>query len=133
MTNYKKYKSELEKFAKLNVRFALDKETRNIVCCAGLQCSQCEFYENRVGHICDNAKLKWADDEYIELEEKEIDWLEVPVDTPILVRNSTGAFWKKRHFAEYENGGVYAWNDGMTSYTANKTTFWSYAKLAEVE
>lgn len=43
MTNYEKYKSEIEKFARLNVDFALDKETMKLVLCAGFGCSQCEF------------------------------------------------------------------------------------------
>lgn len=131
MTNYEKYKREIEKFARLNVKFALDKETRNIVCCAGLQCPQCEFHEkNKIGHICEGVKLTWADAEYIEPEEKEVDWSKVAVDTPILVRNSMQSCWFERHFAKYEDNLVYAWDAGKTSYTGDSITFWGYAKLA---
>lgn len=134
MTNYERYKSEIEKFAKLNVRFALDKKTRNIICCAGVQCPQCEFYgDKKIGHICDDTKLKWADAEYVEPEEKEVDWSKVPVNTLILVKDSVKGIWFKRYFAKYENGFVYAWEDGKTSYTTDMTWYWKYAKLAEVE
>ena len=65
-------------------------------------------------------------------EEPEIDWSKVAVDTPILVRDSKGESWRERHFAKYENGIIYAWDDGKTSWTAGEcATLWRYAKLAE--
>ena len=64
--------------------------------------------------------------------EPEVDWSEVEVDTPILVRND-GVEWVKRHFAKYENGLVYAWKDSRTSWTTEDMTKWDYAKLAESE
>lgn len=136
MTNYERYKNEIEKFAKLNVRFALDKKTRNIICCAGVQCPQCEFYgDKKIGHICDDTKLKWADAEYVEEIEPEVDWSRVPVDTPILVSNDN-VHWHRRYFAKYKDEVVYAWNDGFTSFASennNRATLWKYAKLAEIE
>ena len=70
--------------------------------------------------------------------EEAIDWSKVPVDTKILVANydSEGEAieWKKRHFAKYENGIVYAWNNGMTSFTAKldgSCINWDCAKLYE--
>ena len=65
-------------------------------------------------------------------EEPEIDWSKVAVDTPILVKDSENNNWFKRHFAKYENGKVYAWSDGGTSWSCdNGTVDWKYAKLAE--
>lgn len=68
--------------------------------------------------------------------EEVIDWSKVPVDTKILVANcdSEGEVieWKKRHFAKYENGIVYAWSDGKTSFTAKldgSCMNWDCAKL----
>ena len=70
--------------------------------------------------------------------EEVVDWSKVPVDTKILVANcdSEGEVieWKKRHFAKYENGIVYAWSDGQTSFTAEldgSCINWDYAKLYE--
>ena len=68
--------------------------------------------------------------------EEVVDWSKVPVDTKILVADydSEGEAieWKKRHFAKYENGIVYAWNDGKTSFTAKldgSCMNWEFAKL----
>ena len=64
-----------------------------------------------------------------------IDWDKVPVDTPILVKQSGGDDWEKRHFAYFKDGRVYAWLSGTTSWTnnnANNTFSWGKAKLAEV-
>ena len=67
-------------------------------------------------------------------EEHEIDWYKVAVDTPILVRDSENEVWRKRHFAKYENGVVYAWMMGCTSWSDNNDDdifAWNIAKLAE--
>ena len=64
-------------------------------------------------------------------EEPEVDWSKVAVDTPILVRQGKNGTWLERHFAKYENGNVYAWIDGQTSWTTGNVTYWKYAKLAE--
>nr|DAS53612.1 MAG TPA: hypothetical protein [Caudoviricetes sp.] len=63
-----------------------------------------------------------------------IDWSKVPVDTPILVSNDNKG-WIKRYFARYEDGNVYCWLNGKTSWTAIcelSIGHWDYAKLAEV-
>lgn len=69
----------------------------------------------------------WLDEEY---EAQEVDWSKVDVDTPILVSTS-GQDWSHRHFAEYRDGRVYAFDGGATSWTSNVSTGWEYAKLAE--
>lgn len=64
-----------------------------------------------------------------------VDWSKVEVDTPIFVRNSIEEVWKCRYFAMYENGEVYAWQLGRTSWSnviKNSPIAWKYAKLAEV-
>ena len=69
------------------------------------------------------------------LPESEVDWSRVPVDTPIFVR----AFgeddkWERRHFAKYENGKIYAWDNGTTSFTARGIICdWEYAMLVEAQ
>lgn len=62
-----------------------------------------------------------------------VDWSKVEVDTPILVRRTEISDWISRHFARYENGKVFAWMDGRTSFTAERCQIseWEYAKLAE--
>lgn len=50
-------------------------------------------------------------------------WADVPVDTPVWVRDKSGA-WCARHFAEYKDGRVWAWEAGCTSHTANGGALW---------
>lgn len=63
----------------------------------------------------------------------DIDWTKIPVDTKILVSDDK-VVWHKRHFAKYENEAVYAWTNGITSWTSKAValdqTTWEYAKLA---
>lgn len=59
----------------------------------------------------------------------------VKVDTPILVKDYSDKTWKKRHFACFKNGRVYAWQGGETSWSVidkQCITNWYFAKLAEV-
>lgn len=64
--------------------------------------------------------------------ESEVDWSKVSVDTPILVRSHTDSVWNRRYFAKYEDGDVYAWVDGKTSWSSGGSMLsWNYAKLAK--
>lgn len=63
-----------------------------------------------------------------------VDWSKVAVDTPVLVSNDNKE-WIRRYFARYEDGNVYGWLNGKTSWTATgelSIGLWNYAKLAEV-
>lgn len=65
-----------------------------------------------------------------------IDWTKIEVDTPVLVRGSVTDEWYRRYFARYENGEVYAWANGATSWSVKDdecVIFWKYAKLYEKE
>lgn len=87
--------------------------------CTNTSCVKCHLY-----------RTIWLMEEY---EEPEVDWSKVEVDTPILVRQGEKGQWLERHFAKYENGNVYAWVDGQTSWTGADEIKWKYAKLAEGE
>lgn len=52
-----------------------------------------------------------------------VEWEKVPVDTPILIKGSFEIL--KRYFAKYENGYVYFYSDGRTS--------WNYEETRKVE
>lgn len=65
-----------------------------------------------------------------------VDWSKVPVDTLILVKSDDNC-WYHRHFAKYEDGRIYAWRDGMTSWSLKSCgedniayIHWECAKLA---
>ena len=62
-----------------------------------------------------------------------VDWSRVEVDTPIFVRNGIEDTWKCRYFAKYEDGKVYTWCGGRTSWSnviAYEPVNWEYAELA---
>ena len=61
-----------------------------------------------------------------------IDWNKVEVDMPILVSDD-GIDWRKRYFALFEDGIIYAWESGATSWSSEdkgRVVSWKYAKLA---
>lgn len=62
-----------------------------------------------------------------------VDWSKIPIDTKIWVRDSKDDDWLPRHFAKYENGKVFVYYDGRTSWSnGNESVLgWNYAKLTE--
>jgi hypothetical protein len=77
----------------------------------------------------DSLELVWEREQ-----EQEIDWSMVEIDQKILV-SMNNINWERRYFAKYENGLIYAWHNGCTSFTVplknNYDYFspWRYAKL----
>ena len=125
MKNYEKYADEIKKYKVSKCGYFCNEFVMpNILKsegCGGLDCVACFMLQTI-----------WLLEDY---EEPEVDWSKVEVDTPILVRTVEGAEWFKRHFAKYEDGRVFVWNNGKTSWTAHDElmTDWNYAKLAESE
>lgn len=120
MKNFEKYEDEIREYNGDN--FCEDFVLPHILKkdnCAGIYCS-----------VCAKRQLMWFLEE---CEESETDWNQVKVDTPILVRQGKNGRWLERHFAKYENGEVYAWVDGQTSWTGADEIKWKYVKLAEGE
>ena len=120
MTNAEKYKDLIlncENFCKDFVRpivlSTYEKE------CDSIGCIRCLSFV-----------LLFLQEEYID---PPICWEDVAIDTPILVSDTETDGWIRRHFAKIENGMVYAWDEGKTSFTAkmHECTGWHHAKLAE--
>ena len=61
--------------------------------------------------------------------QKRIDVGRIPVDYPVLVREEEETFWSKRHFAKIEDGRVFCYCAGGTSWTY-KHLFTLYEELA---
>ena len=59
-----------------------------------------------------------------------INWSEVEVDTKVSVSDD-GENWCKRYFAKYEDGKIYVFTNGATSWVGGMTQRWKYTKLAE--
>ena len=120
MKNYEKYADEIREYKGCN--FCID-----FVCQHILKIEDCDY----IGcSRCNMLQMIWLMEDY---EEPEVDWSKVEVDTPILVRQGNNGKWLERHFAKYEDGDVYAWVDGQTSWTGADKIKWKYAKLAETE
>ena len=120
MKNYEKYADEIREYK--GEAFCNDFVQPYILKqddCAGMDCGQCNM-----------ISLIWLMKEY---EESEVDWSKVKVDTPLLVRNYINGEWSKRYFAKYEDGKVYTWINGRTSWNETGIYAWKYAKLAEPE
>ena len=134
MLNIEKYKDELIKMGIIDTKKIAIRYGRLSLCCFG--CCGCDNLSNE---DCGKQAEDWLFSEY---EEPEIDWSKVKVDTPIYVRdcetdsNGDEKTWVPRHFAKFENGTVYVWDDGGTSFTVkseDSCSSWNYAKLAESE
>lgn len=124
MTNREKYAKEILDI----VCEGSDVAVKNgVPCkCNKITCRECDFDNTAV---CLNNRVKWFKAEYVE---PPVDWSKVPIDTPILVRDSEAVFWVKRHFARYQNGVVMAFRDGRTSWSSDGgESCWSYAKIPE--
>ena len=128
MTNKEKYADKLIELAVKEEVFGL--KNGDPAPCAKIKCEDCDYGKSG---SCVGSEYKfrvWLNSEYVE---PPVDWSKVAVDTPILVRDSEKESWRKRYFAKYYNGIVYAWGGGTTSWSAERSTCWKMAKLAESE
>ncbi|MEE0716132.1 MAG: hypothetical protein UCH84_06005 [Eubacterium sp.] len=130
MLNIEKYKEMLIDMEIIDVNKLAVVNDKPVNCTDLYVCGECDFGEKK---NCEPYLEEWLFSEY---EEPEVDWSKVKVDTPILVKNTEAEEWQKRHFARFKNGKVYAWYDGLTSWSTageDHVNFWKYAKLAESE
>ena len=128
MTNKEKYADKIIEIAAVSKLALKDGKP---VPCAEMICSECGFLST--DYTCNHKVHEWLNSEYVE---PPVDWSKVAVDTPILVRDSEEEAWRKRHFAKYYNGIVYAWGNGTTSwgaFSSDSLVNWKMAKLAESE
>lgn len=129
MLNREKYAKEILDIACNGDGFGLC--DGKLVACGNIVCTKCEF--NSVSYSCNERTREWANSEYVE---PSVDWSKVAVDTKILVRTHEDSVWERRHFAKYEDGKIYAWSDGLTSWSdagSINVSAWECAKLAESE
>ena len=130
MTNFEKYKKQMEEFIYNTKDSNLAVADGKIIKCEDVPCSECELSKKSyIGLDCFSRILLWLCEEY---QEPSIDWSKVAVDTKVLVSDDGGK-WFRRYFASYEDGRVYVWGYGATSWSNNLTASYNYAKLAEDE
>lgn len=129
MTNGEKYKNTIVKYIKNDSEGSANNSycdfiRSKILSCYGLACQGLDC------HNCNTIQSLWFNEEYKEPEEK-VDWMKVAVDTPVLVRNFDGSNWHKRYFAKYQDGQIFTYNDGKTSWSAQSTINWKQGKLVD--
>ena len=132
MLNIEKYKDKLVELGVIDLNKLALAHGQLQRCDGNTRCRECLFF-NQSDYLCFDRALNWLFTEY---KEPEVDWSKVNVDTPILVGNTENNVTHKRYFAKYEDGKVYTWGGGTTSWTVSgeyDVTFWKYAKLAESE
>lgn len=129
MTNREKLAEQILDIACSGNSLAVNKTTLEPIACYELDCKDCLFNTYSCDY-CGDKTEKRANSEYVE---PPVDWSKVEVDTPILVRDNIFSKWVKRYFAKYENGRVYVWDNGATSWTGDRCTPWKLAKLPEKE
>ena len=127
MTNYESIDPDKVKdiFAE---SFAVNKETGEVLKCFKLPCRLCLFR----GNGCGDARRKWLDQPVVD-PEKDIDWLEVPVDTPVIVWNTDEEY--RRYFSGIKDGRFSAYSDGRTSWSSitSNICYWNHCKLYRSE
>lgn len=136
MLNIEYYKDELVELGIIDLDRLAVGQGQPRICNNSILCRHCLFNNNNHSFSCSDDALKWLLTEYKEPKEPKVDWSKVKVDTPILVGNTENDVTHKRYFAKYEDGKVYTWGGGTTSWTVSgeyDVTFWKYAKLAESE
>lgn len=131
MTNREKYAEQILDIAVTGHSIAVDKKG-NFYRCSELDCEDCIFSRVELDEsYCGEKTKKWSEQEYVETP---VDWLKVPVDTKVYVRDFDNGFWIPRHFARFEDGKIVTWNDGATSFSIddfNNVSKWNQGKLAE--
>lgn len=132
MKNKEKFAKELLDIIIYADELAFDVDEYTVKGCSETDCCDCLFGDNcNCGKDISNVRRKWLEEEYVE---PTINWNTVAVDTPILVKDDKDDEWCRSHFSKYENGKVYAWSFGHTSWSAehnDDTEVWKYAKLAD--
>ena len=123
MTNREKYAKEILNIACAGKRIAVK---NGVPCdCSATDCGKCDLGQG--DSHCSGELVEWCNSKYIE---PPVDWSKVPIDTPILARDSENEKWIKRHFAKYEGGKVWAYRNGTSSWTNNDIYCWTFGKLA---
>lgn len=87
---------------------------------------------NNKGCSCSNLEHNFPEEAVKIIEEwiKEVEWMNIEVDTNLVVSHN-GITWYKRHFAKYEEGKIYVYQGGCSSYTTQKVETYKHNKLWE--
>lgn len=135
MKNREKYREQIVKAIKDGDSCDFMIKTVNPLYSDGWECND-ELCQRDECEACLKLFAFWLDEEY---EEPEVDWVSVPVDTLVRVRDGEYEKWRLRYFCgffDYDALKYATWNGGKTSKTADGTydyTPWRYCELVEDE
>lgn len=131
MTNREKYAEQILDIATSGHSFAIY-GNGEVDSCGKLPCTKCIFRKNKATDISCREKIKeWSEQKCVE---PPVDWSKVPVDTKVYVRDFDDESWIPRYFARFEDGKIFAWTAGTTSFSSDNfdnVTSWKQGKLAE--
>lgn len=113
MKNVEFYANELADLAVKGKDIAIRKNDGIPCVCNDLNCDNCLL--NYDIDVCRDSLLNWAESEHVEYE---VDWMKVPIDTPVYYQVDILQNADKGYFAKFKNGVVYIWKDGKTSFTS---------------
>lgn len=127
-----------EKYADKIIKIVLNGETcdfmKNVVIplyIDGRESSE-KFCSTNSCEGCSKLFAFWLDGEY---NKPPTDWMKVPVDTLVRVRDDESDEWTLRYFKTFKSGHYMpfeTWGDGATSKTAEGyTEQWEHCELAE--
>ena len=79
------------------------------------------------------AMCNWNIDYMLIEVEWKINWNKIKVDTPVLVKDNNMEKWVKAHFADFVDGCVYTFPNGLTSHTYEGIMMvgWDEAKIVK--
>lgn len=111
MKNVEFYANELADLAVKGKHIGIRENDGFPCACSDLNCYNCLLH---IG-VCRDSLLKWAESEHVEYE---VDWEKVPVDTPVYCQANICQNESPGYFAKFNNGIVYTWRNGRTSFTS---------------
>lgn len=116
MKNVEFYAKELADLAVRRQQIAVRKSDGTPCECVNMKCCDCLFQPDNMRFRCNGQCVKeWAESEYVEYE---VDWSKVPVDTPVYCQANICRDESPGYFAKFNNGIVYIWRNGRTSFTS---------------
>lgn len=125
MKNKELYADVLIDLALSGTTVTINKYTNEPVSCSKCSCADCLIGAENCSKTLSEKLKSWGEEDTTSF------WENVEIDTPILVRRKGTSEWVRRHFAYYSQGKIYAFNNGLTSFTAKCSlpSSWDEAKI----
>ncbi|MCQ2316352.1 MAG: hypothetical protein MJZ85_06675 [Bacteroidales bacterium] len=104
--------------------------------CAKRRCADCRLSGEIVNGYRKCARsygiLSQEQVDFIASYKPPVDWTKVKADSKVIVWNNVG-MEHRRYFAKYENGKIYTYLNGATSWSKESDNLvkWQYGRLAE--